>query len=46
MLSAHSANGMNGAATFSLFVRQLPNNRNFLVACGLDRRGAWLLARG
>ncbi len=36
MLSAYGVNGMNGAATFSLFVRQLPNNRNFLVACGLD----------
>ena len=23
-------------ATFSLFVRELPEHRNFLVACGLD----------
>lgn len=28
--------GMDGSATFSLFVRALPPERGFLVACGLD----------
>jgi nicotinate phosphoribosyltransferase len=28
--------GLDGAATFELFVRSLPERRRFLVACGLD----------
>ena len=36
MLSAYGVRGMNDVATFSLFVRDLPKSRNFLVACGLD----------
>ena len=36
MLSAYGARGMNETATFSLFVRELPASRNFLLACGLD----------
>ncbi len=36
MLSAYGARGMRESATFSLFVRELPVSRNFLVACGLD----------
>jgi nicotinate phosphoribosyltransferase len=36
MLQAYFAHGMDGDATFSLFVRRLPPNRNFLVACGLE----------
>ena len=28
--------GMDATATFSLFVRELPTSRNFLLACGLD----------
>ena len=36
MLSAYGARGMRESATFSLFVRELPASRNFLVACGLD----------
>lgn len=36
MLDAYHALGMDRTAVFSLFVRKLPPNRNFLVACGLD----------
>ncbi len=36
MMRAYAALGMAGAATFSVFVRQLPKERNFLIACGLD----------
>src|SRR5208337_2622941 len=36
MLSAYDAGDMGEAATFSLFVRELPDCRNFLLACGLD----------
>ena len=28
--------GNGGSATFSLFVRRLPERRNYLLACGLD----------
>jgi nicotinate phosphoribosyltransferase len=33
---------MDGLATFSLFVRQLPANRGFLVAAGLESAMAGL----
>ena len=36
MLQAYLEHGMHGPATFELFVRRLPPNRNFLVAGGLD----------
>ncbi|QGM95425.1 nicotinate phosphoribosyltransferase [Methylocystis rosea] len=36
MLRAYFELGMNAQATFSLFVRELPPQRNFLIAAGLD----------
>lgn len=36
MAGAYFAEAMNESATFELFVRELPETRNFLVACGLD----------
>ncbi|MCY4529290.1 MAG: nicotinate phosphoribosyltransferase [Chloroflexi bacterium] len=36
MLQAYFEEGMTERAVFSLFVRRLPPNRNFLIACGLD----------
>ena len=36
MMRAYAALGMEAEAVFSLFVRKLPQERNFLVACGLD----------
>ena len=36
MLQAYVERGMDGSATFSLFVRRLPERRNYLLACGLD----------
>ncbi|HUO55226.1 MAG TPA: nicotinate phosphoribosyltransferase, partial [Rhodoblastus sp.] len=36
MLRAYRAYDMAGEAVFSLFVRDLPPERNFLIACGLD----------
>ena len=36
MLQAYFEERMTERAVFSLFVRRLPRNRNFLVACGLD----------
>jgi nicotinate phosphoribosyltransferase len=36
MLQAYVERGMNETATFSLFVRRLPERRNYLLACGLD----------
>ena len=36
MLRAYFEMGMNAQATFSLFVRKLPPQRNFLIATGLD----------
>lgn len=35
MAAAYDAAGMAGEATFELFVRALPRERSFLVACGL-----------
>ena len=35
MLRAYFELGMTEQATFSLFVRNLPTRRNFLIACGL-----------
>jgi nicotinate phosphoribosyltransferase len=36
MLRAYYEEGMTDQAVFSLFVRRLPPQRNFLLACGLD----------
>ena len=36
MLQAYVEAGMDEPATFSLFVRRLPERRNYLLACGLD----------
>lgn len=36
MLRAYVEEGMEEDAVFSLFVRRLPEHRNFLLACGLD----------
>ncbi len=36
MAASYFAHGMNGPATFELSVRQLPEHRGFLVACGLE----------
>src|SRR2546423_15621083 len=35
MVASYLRRGMNGMATFSLFVRRLPEQRGFLVAAGL-----------
>jgi nicotinate phosphoribosyltransferase len=36
MAASYLREGMHGPATFSLFVRQLPRDRSFLVAAGLE----------
>src|SRR5262245_64361391 len=36
MMQAYVDEGMHDVASFSLFVRRLPERRNFLLACGLD----------
>lgn len=36
MLQAYFEEAMHETAVFSLFVRRLPQRRNFLLACGLD----------
>lgn len=36
MLQAYVANGMHEEAVFSLFVRRLPERRNYLLACGIE----------
>ncbi|WP_448587936.1 nicotinate phosphoribosyltransferase [Thermocrinis sp.] len=36
MAQSYIEHGKTGRAVFSLFVRRLPENRNFLVACGLE----------
>ncbi len=36
MLQAYFEEGMHDEAVFSLFVRRLPEQRNYLLACGLD----------
>lgn len=42
MLQAYVENGLTDPATFSLFVRHLPERRNLLLACGLDDVLAYL----
>jgi nicotinate phosphoribosyltransferase len=36
MAAGYHAAGRSGTATFEVFVRSLPEERNFLIACGLD----------
>lgn len=36
MMQAYWAEGMNDSAVFTLFVRRLPPNRNYLLACGIE----------
>ncbi|MBI2964036.1 MAG: nicotinate phosphoribosyltransferase [Deltaproteobacteria bacterium] len=36
MLQAYLDEGLEETATFDLFVRRLPKNRNYLLTCGLD----------
>ncbi len=36
MLRAYWELGLEGEAVFSLFVRRLPQERNFLIACGIE----------
>src|SRR5437016_1838006 len=36
MLQSYFRSGMNDVAVFDLFIRRLPENRNYFVACGLD----------
>jgi len=36
MLQAYLVEGMTDTAVFTLFVRRLPEHRNFLLACGLE----------
>ncbi|MDQ4145430.1 MAG: nicotinate phosphoribosyltransferase [Actinomycetota bacterium] len=42
MAASYHASGMNGPATFDLFVRDLPRQRNFLIACGLHQALGYL----
>lgn len=37
MLQGYLREGMTGPATFEFFVRKMPENRNFLVAAGLEQ---------
>jgi len=42
MLQAYFAGGMNGTAVFELFVRKLPEGRNFFMAAGLEQALAFI----
>src|SRR5207244_8730848 len=42
MLQSYLHEGMNSNAVFDLFVRRLPEQRNYLVACGLEHVLAYL----
>jgi nicotinate phosphoribosyltransferase len=37
MAASYHANRIEGNATFDLFIRHLPERRNFLIACGLEQ---------
>lgn len=37
MAASYFNNGMTGQSTFDLFVRHLPERRNFLISCGLEQ---------
>src|SRR5215468_7804971 len=36
MLQSYFAEGMNDIAVFDLFIRRLPETRNYFIACGLE----------
>jgi nicotinate phosphoribosyltransferase len=36
MAQVYHSEGMGGRATFDLFFREMPPNRNFMISCGLD----------
>lgn len=42
MAAGYYAHGWTGRATFELFVRDLPANRGYLIAAGLEQALAWL----
>lgn len=42
MLQALHDHGINELAAFEFFVRKLPNNRNFLLAAGLEQAVEYL----
>jgi nicotinate phosphoribosyltransferase len=42
MLQSYFREGMNDTAVFDLFVRRLPEHRNYLVVCGLEHVLAYL----
>jgi len=42
MLQTYRLEGMAEAGVFDLYVRELPESRNYLLACGLDDALAWL----
>jgi nicotinate phosphoribosyltransferase len=42
MSASYYARAKTGEATFDLFARELPSNRNFLIACGLDEALGYL----
>jgi nicotinate phosphoribosyltransferase len=42
MAASYFENGMDEEATFDLFIRELPEERNFLVACGLEQALSYL----
>lgn len=37
MAASYHSHGRTGNATFDLFIRELPEKRNFLVSCGVDQ---------
>src|SRR5574343_995837 len=42
MLQAYFDRGMNNTAVFEFFVRKMPENRNFLIAAGLEQAVEYL----
>ncbi|MQA99797.1 MAG: nicotinate phosphoribosyltransferase [Actinobacteria bacterium] len=42
MAASYFENDMRDQATFDLFIRELPEQRNFLVACGLEQALSYL----
>ena len=37
MAASYHSHGMDDLATFDLFVRELPDRRNFMISCGLEQ---------
>lgn len=42
MAQAYLSEGMNDVASFDLYFRELPPNRNFMIACGLEPALEWV----